>query len=120
MRMFPPCFIVAVIAGTLLRTSMAMADVPPPDTMDCSSKKVGDACKDDKGTAGTCVSNKCSRINYACDGGPSPCGSVEYDCAKCTASSSKPGGCQTGSGSPTLGLGALCLVIAFCRRRRAA
>ncbi len=98
-----------------------MADVPPPDTVDCSSKKVGDTCKDDKGSAGTCVSNKCSRINYACDGGKSPCGSVEYDCAKCDVSSSKPDGCQTGSGSPALGIGALCVVVAsLFRRRRAA
>jgi hypothetical protein len=81
-----------LFAVALLVPSVALADVPPPDTDGCGSKAPNDACKTDKGAAGACVTKKCNRIDYtpkdagsdgAASGGPS--GTIEYDCLTCIA-----------------------------------
>lgn len=74
----------ALVALALaLSPSDARADVPPPNSSGCTTKKAGEACTRDDGAQGTCATSTCSRINYDCDGGKSPCGSVSYDCVLC-------------------------------------
>jgi hypothetical protein len=74
----------ALVALALaLAPGAARADVPPPNSSGCTSKKAGDSCTRDDGAQGTCATSTCSRINYDCDGGKSPCGSVSYECVTC-------------------------------------
>lgn len=90
------------LAVTLAPPS-ARADVPPPNSSGCTSKKAGDGCTRDDGAPGTCAASTCSRINYDCDGGKSPCGSVSYDCLTCgpVGASGDGGAADGGSGGTT-------------------
>ena len=76
-----------VVIAVTMTTSVALADIPPPNTSGCRSKKAGDACQTDSKQDGICKTHKCSRINYTPDG---PRGSVSYDCLKCEAQASPP------------------------------
>lgn len=94
----------ALVALALaLSPSDARADVPPPNSSGCTTKKAGEACTRDDGAQGTCATSTCSRINYDCDGGKSPCGSVSYDCLTCGAggASGDGGAADGGSGGST-------------------
>lgn len=87
----------AVMAASIVVPVTVFADVPPEDARGCESKKAGDSCTNDHGSSASCAESTCSRINYSCDGGKAPCGSVQYACLLCTGASK--GGCQTSSGS---------------------
>ncbi|MFO0639905.1 MAG: hypothetical protein U0183_11885 [Polyangiaceae bacterium] len=95
-----PAFVALALA---LSPAEARADVPPPNTSGCSTKKAGDGCSRDDGAPGTCATSTCSRINYDCDGGKSPCGSVSYDCLLCGpgGGSGDGGTADGGSGGTT-------------------
>ncbi|MBK9261765.1 MAG: hypothetical protein IPM54_18435 [Polyangiaceae bacterium] len=82
------------VLASVATTSVAFADVPPPDTYGCNMKAAGDACEKDDGSAGTCVTSTCTKLDYS-DG--SPPGTIEYDCLICTTSASS----SSGSGSST-------------------
>jgi MYXO-CTERM domain-containing protein len=75
-------------AGLALSLSLiaigARADLIPPDVSDCTGKKAGDPCTQDR----VCTSAECRRLDYAnWDRDASPLGppSVAYACLKCTA-----------------------------------
>ena len=124
----------ALVALALaLSPSDARADVPPPNTSGCSTKKAGEACTRDDGAQGTCATSTCSRINYDCDGGKSPCGSVSYDCVLCgPAGGSGDGGAadagestatpscsvSSGGGAPGLVAAAMAVLAALVLARR--
>ncbi|MBK8215246.1 MAG: hypothetical protein IPK71_16020 [Myxococcales bacterium] len=94
----------ALVALALaLSPSDARADVPPPNSSGCTTKKAGDGCTRDDGAQGTCATSTCSRINYDCDGGKTPCGQVSYDCLTCGAggASGDGGAADGGSGGST-------------------
>jgi hypothetical protein len=62
--------------------ALAWADVPPRDSIGCREKALGDACKRDDGSTGTCVKDTCTRNDYS--NGPPP-KQVPYDCLRCAA-----------------------------------
>jgi hypothetical protein len=69
-----------VLCCVLCLAATARADIPPPNSADCATKAVGDRCKKDDGTMGTCESSTCSRNDYS-QGIPPK--SVSYECKKC-------------------------------------
>jgi hypothetical protein len=86
----------ASLTFVLSVSSLALADVPPPNTLDCSGKKAGVACKKDDNSQGSCAASKCSRsVPPGPDGGGG--GSAQYDCFICESGSSS-GGTSTGGG----------------------
>jgi len=106
----------------------AFADVPPPNTAQCSSLKEGDACKDDNSKDGACTKSTCSKLDYSHGTPPT---SVDYACLVCTAgastttsssssSSSGGGGCSMsgGAGAPSALLALLALPLLRRRRER--
>lgn len=115
-------FVVALaLAGGLLMTVPARADLAPPDA--CAEAQLGKACEnasvDGKmDQPGTCQKAKCTRAT--------PSGSMEYDCHLCKAGSAKKeddGGCSfSGRGERTALAAAPLLIIGFLygRRRRSA
>lgn len=117
------------IASVLSLGSIASADVIPPGEAACQSSSAGAACRVD-GASGTCVTSRCSRLDYASwdrDASPSP-PSVEYDCLVCEAGAPSTGGDEggcsvsaVGAGSSSLGLFVAVSALASwsLRRRRA-
>ncbi len=88
---------VALGACLVLVASAAWADVAPPDTSECQSRKAGDPC-----TGGTCVVETCYRRDYTNwdqDASPMP-PSVPYDCLVCIAQPTATG-TVTGTGTTT-------------------
>ena len=73
----------------MLSAAVVWADIPPSDVSGCNDKKVGDSCKRDDGSSGTCAKETCSRNDYS--NGPPP-KSVQYECVRCSASGSAPAG----------------------------
>ncbi|MCK6588157.1 MAG: hypothetical protein HUU21_21930 [Polyangiaceae bacterium] len=75
----------SILAFTLLAslslTHPARADVPPPNLAGCDMKKAGDACVKDDGSDGSCVQQKCTKLDYSNGTPPTP---VEYDCLLCS------------------------------------
>ncbi|HZF52662.1 MAG TPA: hypothetical protein VE093_28600 [Polyangiaceae bacterium] len=75
----------SILAFALLASlsfpSLARADVPPPNFEGCDMKKAGDACVKDDESDGTCVQQKCSKLDYS---NGTPPTSVEYDCTLCS------------------------------------
>ncbi len=113
--------------------AVAQADIPPPNTAGCQSKSAGAACKTDGDASGSCVTQTCSKLDYAHwdkDASSSP-PSRNYDCLKCelstattpttsgsttTTSSSSCHAGPVGSAAAAIGLaGAVALIL----RRRA-
>lgn len=70
-----------------LGTVSAWADVAPPNTSDCRTKKEGDSCQTDDKQTGSCQKSTCQRLDYS-DG--TPPSTVSYECLIC-----KPGGSST-------------------------
>jgi uncharacterized protein (TIGR03382 family) len=124
----------ACVALVLAGVGTARADVPPPNSTDCATRRLGDACTLDDKSTGACAAAKCSRLNYACDASAEasvggPCGTIETDCLKCQAGSTPPpanssgklegGGCSaSGSTSPFGLLVAGSLAFLWLARRR--
>jgi uncharacterized protein (TIGR03382 family) len=125
------------VALLLADAGLARADVPPPNSSDCATKRLGDACSLDDKSAGTCAAAKCSRLNYSCDASAEasaggPCGTIETDCLKCQAGSVLPppanssgrlegGGCSTSGNTSSFGmLIAGSLAFVWLSRRRSA
>jgi hypothetical protein len=79
----------ALLASLSLPT-LARADVPPPNLAGCDMKKAGDACVKDDDSDGTCVQQKCNKLDYS---NGTPPTSVEYDCILC---SGPPGATPSG------------------------
>jgi hypothetical protein len=75
----------------------ALADVPPADSQGCQSKSVGDSCKRDDGSAGTCVTSTCSRNDYS---GGMPPKRAQYECVKCGAATATPAPAPTPEPAP--------------------
>jgi hypothetical protein len=76
----------------------ARADIPPPNSQGCDMKAAGDDCMKDDETAGTCVTEKCTKLDYS-DGSPPT--SVEYDCVLCNgpaAATSSSSSASSGGG----------------------
>lgn len=69
------------LLASLSLPSLARADVPPPNFEGCDMKKAGDACVKDDKSNGTCVQQKCSKLDYS---NGTPPTSVEYDCILCS------------------------------------
>lgn len=105
-----------LLAALLLLADPARADVPPPNTEDCSDKAAGDACETDDGAKGGCVKSTCSRLDYSQG---TPPGSVEYECLICDPAAGS-GSTICGVVDPSAALGPLLLaaVLPLVRRRR--
>jgi len=86
-----------------LFASSARADVPPPNTTGCSTKKAGDACDTDDSKKGACKEATCSRLDYSQG---TPPRSIEVPCLKCEP---KVGGCAAVGMTPLVGLAGLLL-----------
>lgn len=69
------------LLASLSLPSLARADIPPPNFEGCDMKKAGDACVKDDDSDGTCVQQKCSKLDYS---NGTPPTSVEYDCILCS------------------------------------
>jgi hypothetical protein len=69
------------LLASLSLPAPARADVPPPNLAGCDMKKAGDACLKDDDSDGTCVQQKCSKLDYS---NGTPPTSVEYDCTLCS------------------------------------
>jgi hypothetical protein len=82
--------------ASLAIANPAFADVPPPDTFGCNAKAAGDACQKDDMSAGTCVAETCTKLDYS-DG--SPPGTIDYPCLVCTSSASAGGSSSSNSSS---------------------
>ncbi|MBI5611418.1 MAG: hypothetical protein HY902_21275 [Deltaproteobacteria bacterium] len=113
----------------------AFADIPPPNTAGCQSKSAGATCKTDGDASGSCVTQTCTKLDYAHwdkDASSSP-PTRSYDCLKCelstastptsgsgTTNSSGGSSCSAGPVGSALGaLGLLGAVALLVRRRTA-
>jgi hypothetical protein len=106
-------------------SALAFADVPPPDTFDCTKvgSVAGSVCKTDAQQTGVCQAKKCTRLDYSMRDAGGPPSSVEYDCLTCVASGAssggKSGGCSFGGHAGSLSLGfAAALGLLIARRKR--
>jgi hypothetical protein len=70
----------ASVLVVLASTTLAAADIPPPNSAQCNGKNAGDACKTDDGKEGSCKTTTCSRFGPLPDGA---IGSIEYACTLC-------------------------------------
>lgn len=73
--------LVFALLASLSLPAPARADVPPPNFAGCDMKKAGDACVKDDESDGSCVQQKCSKLDYS---NGTPPTSVEYDCTLCS------------------------------------
>jgi hypothetical protein len=87
----------AAVAAVLV-APLAHADALPPNASGCAGKSAGAPCLMDDKSSGSCTAAKCSSINYSCDGGKSPCGTIERDCFLCTAGGSPAADAGTADG----------------------
>ena len=72
-------------AASLAMAVVALADIPPDNSAQCSSAKAGAACTTDDGRVGTCVPTMVSRPDYS-EGVPPKTKQVEM--LLCVASAS--------------------------------
>lgn len=75
------------IIGTATIAAPAMADVPPPNSEGCMGKVAADACQKDDMSAGSCVAQTCSRLDYSMGTPPT---TVEYQCLLCSGPAPTP------------------------------
>jgi hypothetical protein len=78
----------------------ARADVPPPNSTECDTKKPGDACTDDSGKAGACTSSTCTKLDYSHGTPPT---TVSYPCTLCVAGGTADSGSGGDAGSTSGG-----------------
>jgi hypothetical protein len=76
-----------LLLTALALSSIARADIAPPDLAQCADEQAGAKCTTDSGRDGTCQQLKCSRLDYS-NGVPPD--SVEYDCLQCVVSAPRP------------------------------
>lgn len=120
-------FAFALLASLSL-SAPALADVPPPNFEGCNMKKAGDACVKDDETNGTCVQQKCSKLDYS---NGTPPTTVEYDCILCSGppattpdddDAADDDGCSValpGAAAGSMSAGAaIAAALLFMRRRR--
>jgi hypothetical protein len=137
-------FLLALFASLLVLLVLPRtlrADVPPPNSAQCTGKNAGDTCTTDDSKAGACQSSTCSKLDYS-DG--TPPGTKTYPCLLCTAgapsstttttststssASATPteggSGCSVGFAARVAGAGGIALIVPaivlFARRRRSA
>lgn len=95
-----PFVALASTVALVLVSSVALADVPPPNTGDCTSKQAGEACEQDRGGgSGVCTKSTCTRLDYSQRndaGAPTP---VMYECLVCEAASATDGGSTADGGT---------------------
>jgi MYXO-CTERM domain-containing protein len=117
------------LLASLSLPSLARADVPPPNLAGCDMKKAGDACVKDDDSDGSCVQQKCSKLDYS---NGTPPTSVEYDCLLCSGPPAAPNdtandaaaddGCSValpGVTASSMGAGAaIAAALLWMRRRR--
>jgi len=115
-----------LLTTVLMLGSLALADVPPPNSQGCTNKAAGDACVDDANVAHTCVAEMCGKLDYS-QGTPPKSTSVA--CLLCKASDggvgadggATPTPTKTGCGAAPGGLlAAAALFFALRTRRRSA
>lgn len=120
----------AAIVGSLTFTSIAHADVIPPDVDACQGKTAGEACSVME-SAGACKDDTCSRVNYGAwdkDAMPSP-PTTSYACVRCIAGATPTknvapatddkSGCSFGRSAGPFALACVpALVIGLIKRRR--
>jgi hypothetical protein len=124
----------SLASSLVLVSAAARADIPPPNSSDCSSKKAGDACTDDDHKAGTCTNATRTRPNLGMrlDGGGYA--TVEIPYLQCTpsvgapsssssggapgAAPEKKSGCATSPSSPIDAALVLCGVLGALTMRR--
>lgn len=98
---------------------VARADLPPPNSSDCTNKKAGDSCVDDAMKPGACVSSTCTELDYSHGTPPT---TTEVACLLCdtTAAPSSSSGCALSA--PSAGDApwwAAAVALSFLVRRRA-
>jgi hypothetical protein len=116
------------LLASLSLPAPARADVPPPNLAGCDMKKAGDACVKDDDSDGTCVQQKCSKLDYS---NGTPPTTVEYDCILCSgppattppddADDGADDGCSValpGVTAGRIGAGAAIAAALFLMRRR--
>ncbi|HMY15185.1 MAG TPA: hypothetical protein PKA58_02600 [Polyangium sp.] len=116
------------VVASLGFAGTALADVPPENSAGCMGKVANDACQKDNMSAGSCVTETCSRLDYSMGTPPT---TVQYECLLCNGAAPTPsdppdedGGCSIPRkpGLETAGaLGAWILgaaVMLFARRNR--
>lgn len=81
-----PRAILVLAALVLLPTSARADEAPPPEDLVCGASKAGDAC-DFRGGPGTCVADRCSRLDYSKGVPPEV---VSHDCLRCQAGAPPP------------------------------
>ena len=90
-----------VLPAVLLSSSLALADVIPPDVDAYRDKKLGDVCKVEQASpkiSGTCqMGQHCSLKYSGCDSS-GPCGTTCKDTLKCKEGSGSGTGTGTGGG----------------------
>ncbi len=134
MRSTTLALLVALAASTA--TSLALADVTPPDVDACRTTDAGGACTLN-GVAGACRQGTCTRVDYMNwnrDASSTP-PTVSYDCVRCVtgtatdasaappAPTSASGGCSVGDLGRAVGpwaLAAIPLALVLLGRRRRA
>ncbi|WP_293252419.1 MYXO-CTERM sorting domain-containing protein [Nannocystis sp.] len=72
---------ILVLAALVLPASARADEAPPPEDLVCGASKAGDAC-DFRGGPGTCVADRCSRLDYSKGTPPEV---VSHDCLRCQA-----------------------------------
>lgn len=69
-----------LVVVALSLSSVALADVPPPNSQGCTNKAAGDACIDDANVARTCAASTCTKLDYSHG---TPPGSITVACLLC-------------------------------------
>ena len=64
-----------LLLAALSLSSIARADLAPPNVDPCAGEQAGTKCTTDSGRHGSCQQTKCSRLDYS---NGVPPGSVEY------------------------------------------
>lgn len=107
-------------ALSLALAPAAWADIPPPNSIGCRDKALGEACERDDKTAGACAKATCTRNDYS--EGPPP-KSVSYECLKCEAAAAPapaPAAAEKKSSCAAVpGEGVVALLAVLAARRRA-
>lgn len=114
--------VAAFSLAAALVAPLARADVPPPNSSQCGTKKAGEACTTDDGKSGACKVSTCSRLDYS----QTPPGSASYECTLCdeTTKPAFPGpeksGCAASPSRASSGLAAVgfALALGLVARRR--
>lgn len=99
------------VIASIAFANPARADVPPPNSSGCMTKAAGDACEKDDKSAGSCVTQTCSKLDYSMGTPPK---SVDYECLLCsgaapadTGEDAADGGCAVPRKSGMSAVGAL-------------